>query len=385
MNFTESDEQRALRAAVADLGNRYGYAYFTKQARSGGRLTELWQEAGQLGFIGVNLPERYGGGGAGLYELAIVLEELAAAGCGLLMMVVSPAICGTILARFGTDEQKQHWLPKIASGSSIMAFGITEPDAGSNSHKLTTVATRDGDTWVLNGRKIYISGVDEAEAVLIVGRTADAKTGKLRPALFVVPTDTPGFSYQPIEMDIVMPEKQYLLFLDDVKLPATALIGDHAAALLQLFAGLNPERVMASAMAVGSARYALEKAIGYAKERTVWSVPIGAHQGLAHPLAQVKIELELARLMMQKAATLYDAGDDMGAGEAANMAKYAAAEASIRTVDQAIQVLGGSSMTAEFGLAAMLANVRTTRIAPVSREMILNFVAQHSLGLPKSY
>jgi alkylation response protein AidB-like acyl-CoA dehydrogenase len=385
VNFTETDEQQALRAAVADLASKYGYAYFTGQARSGGRLTELWQEAAKLGFIGVNLPEEYGGGGAGMYELAIVLEELSAAGCGLLMMVVSPAICGTIIARFGTDEQKQHWLPRIASGSSIMAFGITEPDAGSNSHKLTTVATRDGDTWILNGRKIYISGVDEAEAVLIVGRTADAKTGKLRPALFVVPTDTPGFTFEPIEMDILMPEKQYLLFLDDVRLPATALVGDEGAALMQLFAGLNPERIMASAMAIGSSRYALDKAVGYAKERTVWSVPIGAHQGLAHPLAQVKIELELARLMMQKAATLYDEGDDMAAGEAANMAKYAAAEASVRTVDQAIQSLGGSSMTAEFGLAAMLANVRTTRIAPVSREMILNFVAQYSLGLPKSY
>jgi alkylation response protein AidB-like acyl-CoA dehydrogenase len=385
VNFTETDEQQALRAAVADLASKYGYAYFTRQARSGGRLTELWQEAAKLGFIGVSLPEEYGGGGAGMYELAIVLEELSAAGCGLLMMVVSPAICGTIIARFGTDEQKQHWLPRIASGSSIMAFGITEPDAGSNSHKLTTVATRDGDTWILNGRKIYISGVDEAEAVLIVGRTADAKTGKLRPALFVVPTDTPGFTFEPIEMDILMPEKQYLLFLDDVRLPATALVGDEGAALMQLFAGLNPERIMASAMAIGSSRYALDKAVGYAKERTVWSVPIGAHQGLAHPLAQVKIELELARLMMQKAATLYDEGDDMAAGEAANMAKYAAAEASVRTVDQAIQSLGGSSMTAEFGLAAMLANVRTTRIAPVSREMILNFVAQYSLGLPKSY
>jgi alkylation response protein AidB-like acyl-CoA dehydrogenase len=385
VNFTETDEQLALRAAVAGLAAGYGYAYYTEQARTGGRLTELWQEAGRLGFIGVNLPEEYGGGGAGMYELSIVAEELAAAGCGLLMMVVSPAICGTIIARFGTDGQKQHWLPKIASGSSIMAFGITEPDAGSNSHKLTTVASRDGDSWVLTGRKIYISGVDEAEAVLIVARTADAKTGKLRPALFVVPTDTPGFSYQPLEMDIVMPEKQYLLFLDEVKLPATALIGEESAAILQLFAGLNPERIMASAMAIGSARYALGKATGYARERTVWSVPIGAHQGLAHPLAQVKIELELARLMMQKAAALYDAGDDMAAGEAANMAKYAAAEAAVRTVDQAIQALGGSSMTREFGLAAMLANVRTTRIAPVSREMILNFVAQYSLGLPKSY
>jgi alkylation response protein AidB-like acyl-CoA dehydrogenase len=385
VNFTETDEQQALRAAAAELGRKYGYAYYTRQARQGGRLTELWHEAGKLGFLGVNVPEEYGGGGAGLYELAIVLEELAAAGCGLLMMVVSPAICGTIIARYGAEEQKRSWLPLLASGAAIMAFGITEPDAGSNSHRLTTVATRDGDTWVLTGRKIYISGVDEADAVLIVGRTADAKTGTLRPALFIVPTDAPGFSYQPIAMDIVMPEKQFLLFLDEVRLPADALIGEESAALQQLFAGLNPERIMAAAMAIGSGRYALDRAIGYARERTVWSVPIGAHQGLAHPLAQVKIELELARLMMQKAATLYDAGDDMAAGEAANMAKYAAAEASVRTVDQAIQALGGSSMTQEFGLAAMLANVRTTRIAPVSREMILNFVAQYSLGLPKSY
>jgi alkylation response protein AidB-like acyl-CoA dehydrogenase len=385
VNFTETDEQQALRAAVAELGRKYGYAYYTRQARQGGRLTELWQEAGELGFLGVNLPAEYGGGGAGLYELSIVLEELAAAGCGLLMMVVSPAICGTIIARYGSDEQKRSWLPRLASGAAIMAFGITEPDAGSNSHRLTTVASRDGDTWVLAGRKVYISGVDEADAVLIVGRTADAKTGTLRPALFIVPTDAAGFSYRPIDMDIVMPEKQFLLFLDDVRLPADALVGEESAALQQLFAGLNPERIMAAATAIGSGRYALDRAVAYAKERTVWTVPIGAHQGLAHPLAQVKIELELARLMMQKAATLYDAGNDMAAGEAANMAKYAAAEASVRTVDQAIQALGGSSMTQEFGLAAMLANVRTTRIAPVSREMILNFVAQYSLGLPKSY
>jgi len=200
-----------------------------------------------------------------------------------------------------------------------------------------------------------------------------------------VPTDAPGFVYRPLEMDIVAPEKQYLLFLDDVRLPADALIGDEDAALMQLFAGLNPERIMAAAMAAGSGRYALSQAVVYARERAVWDVPIGAHQGVAHPLAQAKIELELARLMMQKAATLYDAGDDMAAGEAANMAKYAAAEASIRAVDQAVQTLGGSSMTAELGLAAMLASVRTTRIAPVSREMILNFIAQHSLRLPKSY
>jgi alkylation response protein AidB-like acyl-CoA dehydrogenase len=385
VNFTETAEQTQLRQAAAGLGAKYGREYFLKQARSGGRLTELWHEAGRLGFLGVNLPEEHGGGGAGMYELSLVLEELAAAGCGLLMMVVSPAICGTIIARFGTQAQQENWLPRLASGESIMAFAITEPDAGSNSHKLRTVAERSSGGWVLSGRKVFISGVDEAEAVLVVGRTTDARTGKLKPALFVVPTDAPGFTFTPLEMDIVAPEKQYLLFLDQVRLPADALVGDEEAALQQLFAGLNPERIMAAATAVGSGRYALGRAVAYANERSVWGVPIGTHQGVAHPLAQVKIELELARLMMQKAAVRYDAGDDMAAGEAANMAKYAAAEASVRAVEQAVQTMGGSAMTAEVGLAAMLASTRVTRIAPVSREMILNFVAQHSLGLPKSY
>jgi alkylation response protein AidB-like acyl-CoA dehydrogenase len=381
----ETGERRALRESVAALGRRYGAAYLQEKSRAGRHSDELWLEAGRLGYLGVNLPGRYGGGDGGIADLVIVLEELAAAGCPLLMLVVTPAICGSIIARYGTEEQKHRHLPGFADGTVRMAFGITEPDAGSNSHRITTTARRDGDDWILNGRKVFISAVDACDSTLIVARTEDARTGRLKPALFIVPRQAPGFEYRPIPMDLIAPERQFELFLDEVRLPADALVGDEDAALLQLFAGLNPERIMASAMATGSARYALDKAIGYARERTVWSVPIGAHQGLAHPLAQVKIELELARLMMQKAATLYDQGDDMAAGEAANMAKYAAAEAAVRTVDQAIQALGGSSMTTEVGLAAMLANVRTTRIAPVSREMILNFVAQYSLGLPKSY
>jgi hypothetical protein len=385
MNFTETDEQLALRAAVADLGRKYGHEYTAPRARSREPLTELWNEAGKAGFIGVNLPEEYGGGGAGMTELAIVGEELNTAGCGLLMMVVSPAINGTIISRFGTEEQKQHWLPRIASGETIMAFGITEPDAGSNSHNITTSARRDGTDWILNGRKIYVSGVDVAEAVLIVGRTEDAKTGRLKPALFVVPTDTPGFEFKAIDMDVPMPDKQFLVFIDDVRLPAEALIGDEDAALAQLFAGLNPERIMASAGSIGMGRYALDRAVSYAKEREVWGKPIGTHQGLAHPLAKAKVELELAKLMMQKAATLYDSGDDMGAGESANMAKYAAAEASIACVDQAVQTLGGNGLAHEYGIGALLIGARVARIAPVSREMILNFVAQFSLGLPKSY
>ncbi|MGA8115300.1 MAG: acyl-CoA dehydrogenase family protein [Actinocatenispora sp.] len=385
MTYTDSEEQRALRQAVATLGQRYGYDYFLARARSGEHVTELWQEAGKLGYLGVNLPAEHGGGGAGVYELALVLEELGTAGCPLLMMIVSPAICGTIIARFGTPEQQRRWLPGIADGSRIMAFGITEPDAGSNSHRLATVGRRDGDDWVLSGRKVFISGVDNADEVLIVGRTENARTGRLAPALFVVPTDAPGFEARAIDMELVTPERQFQLFLDDVRLPADALIGEPEAGLAQLFAGLNPERIMAAAFATGLGRHALGKAVAYSKDRQVWGAPVGTHQGVAHPLARCHIELELARVMTQKAASLYDAGDDQAAGEAANMAKYAAGEASANAVDTAVHALGGNGLSVEYGLAPLITLSRVGRIAPVSREMILNFVAQNTLGLPRSY
>ncbi len=384
--FTEAEERRTLRREVSRLAEAHGgREYFARQARSGGKTTDLWLAIGKAGYLGVNIPEEYGGGGGGIGDTAAVCEELAAQGCPLLMMVVSPAICGSVIARFGTDEQKQRWLPGIADGTFTMAFAITEPDAGSNSHRITTTARRDGDAWVLNGQKVYISGVDEAQAVLVVARTEDARTGKLKPCLFVVPTDAEGFEYHPIEMEIVSPEQQFQVFLDDVRLPDDALVGDEDAGLVQLFAGLNPERIMAASFATGLARHALDKATAYAKERTVFQDPIGAHQAIAHPLAESHIEVEQARLMTQKAAALQDAGDDMGAGEAANMAKYAAGEACVRAVDRAVQTLGGHGITTEYGVAGLLVASRVTRIAPVSREMILNFVAMHSLGLPKSY
>ncbi|MEW2575830.1 acyl-CoA dehydrogenase family protein [Streptomyces syringium] len=383
--LVETEEHRDLRAAVAALGARYGREYFTSVVRDGKHTDELWAEAGKLGYLGVNLPEEYGGGGGGITELAIVLEELGAAGSPLLMMVVSPAICGTVIARFGTDAQKRAWLPGLAAGTTKMAFGITEPDAGSNSHRLTTTARRDGDDWVLTGRKVFVSGVDVADATLVVGRTEDARTGRLKPCLFIVDRDAPGFTRRQIAMELAAPEKQFELVLDDVRLSADALVGDEDAGLLQLFAGLNPERVMTAAFAIGMGRYAVARAVDYARTREVWDRPIGAHQAVAHPLAQAHIELELARLMTQKAAALYDAGDDAGAGEAANMAKYAAGEAAVHAVDQAVHTLGGNGLTAEYGLASLITAARVARVAPVSREMILNYVSHQTLGLPKSY
>ena len=383
--FAESDERIALRREVAKLASGYGREYFTGQARSGGKTTDLWLAIGKNGYLGINIPEEYGGGGGGIGDIAAVCEELAAQGCPLLMMVVSPAICGTVISRFGTEEQKQRWLPGICDGTQTMAFAITEPDAGTNTHNITTTARRDGDGWVLNGRKIYISGIDEAANVLVVARTEDANTGKVKPCLFVVPTDAAGFDYTPIPMEIVSPEQQFSVFIDDVRLPGDALVGDEDAGLVQLFAGLNPERIMAASFSTGLARYALDKAVAYVKEREVFGAPIGSHQGIAHPLAQSKIEIELARLMTQKAAALYDAGEDMAAGEAANMAKYAAAEAACDAADRAVQSHGGNGITQEYGVAGLLVAARAGRIAPVSREMILNFVGSHSLGLPKSY
>src|SRR6185437_8988585 len=375
MDFAETAEQLLLRSSVAELAARYGHPYWLGKARAGEKTRELWDEVGRLGYLGVSIPEDYGGGGHGIVELAIVAEELAAAGCPLLFIVVSPAICGSVIGRSGTAEQKERWLPALASGTTKMAFAITEPDAGSNSHRLSTVARRDGDDWILAGRKTYISGVDEADAVLVVGRDEDARTGTLRPALAIVPTDAPGFEKTLIQVEITGPEKQFALFLDDVRLPADAMVGETAdAALAALFAGLNPERITGAAFANGIGRYALDKASAYANTRQVWGVPIGSHQGLAHPLAHAAIQVELARLMTSKAAWLYDTGDDAAEGEAA-----------LAALDQAIQVHGGNGLATEYGLATLWGATRLVRTAPVSREMILNFVSTHTLGLPRSY
>jgi alkylation response protein AidB-like acyl-CoA dehydrogenase len=392
-SFTESQERLALRREVSRLASQYGREWFTEKARAGEKTTELWLEIARNGYLGINIPEEYGGGGGGIGDIAAVSEELAAQGCPLLLMVVSPAICGTIIARFGTDEQKRRWLPGICDGTGTMAFAITEPDAGTNTHNIATSARRDDDGWLLSGRKIYISGIDEAENVLVVARTEDSRTGRVKPVLFVVPTDVDGLEYRPIPMEIVSPELQFQVFLDDVRLPDDALVGDEdpstgsgrRGGLVQLFAGLNPERIMAASFSTGLARFALDRAASYAKERAVFQAPIGTHQAIAHPLAQSKIEVELARLMTQKAAALYDAGDDAGAGEAANMAKYAAAEAACDAADRAVQTHGGNGITQEYGMAGLLVATRAGRIAPISREMILNYVAMHSLGLPKSY
>ncbi|MFE5704315.1 acyl-CoA dehydrogenase family protein [Rhodococcus koreensis] len=384
MNFAESEEHRAIRSAVGAITDKFGPDYFAERAAAHEPTDELWKALADNGFIGINLPEEYGGGGAGMTELALVCEETAAHGCPLLLLLVSSAISGELIAKYGNEQQRRNWLPRMASGETKVVFAITEPDAGSNTHNVSTTARRDGDDYVLNGAKYYISGVDEAGAIVVVARTGrDEATGRSKLSLFLVPTDTPGLVAHVLPVAASLPEKQFTLHFDNVRIPADSLLGAQDEGFHQVFDGLNPERITGAAVCVGIGRFAVERGAAYARTRSVWGAPIGAHQGVAHPLAKAKIEVDLAAMATSRAAWLHATGQP--AAEASNVAKYAAAEAAVGAVDTAIQTHGGNGLSVEYGLLPQWSVARLLRIAPVSREMVLNYVAQHSLALPRSY
>jgi alkylation response protein AidB-like acyl-CoA dehydrogenase len=379
-----ADHHPMLRASVGKLVGQFGRRYFQDMVKHKTKPQELWNALGEAGFLGVHIHESHGGGGSGLADYNVIVEEVAAQGCPILSLVIN-SICAPIIEQHGSPSLKNEWLPGLASGKKRLSFAITEPNAGTNTHKVSTVARREGNDWVIQGNKYWTSGLDEADAVMVVCRTelTDAK-GRQQLSLFIVPADHPGISRSPIETALHVPETSFTVFFDEVRVGAEALVGTEGQGLKQLFAGLNPERVCAAAINNGIARYAIERGSQQAQDRSVWGIPIGQHQGLAHPLAKAYIGVQQARLMTARAAQLYDAGS-ADAGEAANMAKFAAADASLEALDQAIQIHGGNGMAIEYGLADLWFIARLHKTAPVSREMILNFVSQHSLGLPKSY
>jgi alkylation response protein AidB-like acyl-CoA dehydrogenase len=383
MELTDSDERQLLRESVSRLANDFGHGYFTDVVARNEPPEALWTALGEHGFMGPSIAERYGGGGTGLVDLAIVEEEISAAGLPLLKMLVSPAVVGAIVERHGSEEQRQRWLPGMADGTGRFSLAVTEPDAGSNTHRISTRARREGDGYVLNGTKVYSSGLEDSHWVLVLANSGAADDGRAQLSLFMVEVDHPRLTKNRIPVAMRAPEHTFEVLFDEVEVPADRLIGAEGEALKTVFSGLNAERIMSAAMCCGVGRYALEKAARYGREREVWGGPIGAHQGVAHPLAEAHVNLEAARLMMMKAATLQDAGAP--AGEAANMAKLLAADAGTKALDQAIQAHGGNGLADEYGLADLYFIVRLQRIAPVSREMILNYIAQHSLGLPRSY
>ena len=379
-----ADHHPMLRESVGKLVGSFGRKYFQDVYKRKAKPEELWRAMGDAGFLGVHISEQYGGGGSGLADYNLIVEEAAAQGCPMLSLVIG-SICAPIIEQHGSQAMKDEWLPGLATGKKRLSFAITEPNAGTNTHKVTTTARRDGQDWVISGNKYWTSGLDEADSVMVVcrGDKADDK-GRHPLSLFIVPANHPGISKTPIETALHVPETSFTVFFDEVRVGSEGLVGQEGQGLKQLFAGLNPERVCAAAINNGIARYAIERGSRQAQDRSVWGVPIGTHQGLSHPLAKSYIAVQQARLMAARAAFLFDVGSP-DAGEAANMAKFAAADASLEALDQAMQIHGGNGLAIEYGLADLWFIARLHKTAPVSREMILNFISQHSLGLPKSY
>jgi alkylation response protein AidB-like acyl-CoA dehydrogenase len=379
-----ADHHPMLRDSVAKLVGSFGRSYFQDVVKRNVKPVELWNAMGEAGFLGVHIAEEYGGGGSGLADYNVIVEETAAQGCPMLSLVIG-SICAPIIQAHCSEALKNEWLPGFASGKKRMSFAITEPNAGTNTHKVTTTARKNGNGWLLNGTKYWTSGVDEADAIMVVCRSdlVDAQ-GRHQLSLFIIPANAPGITRTPIETTLHVPEVSFTMFFDNVEMGPECLVGEEGKGLRHVFAGLNPERVCAAAINNGISRFAIEKGAQQSKDRSVWSTPIGAHQGIAHPLAKAYIAVQQARLMTARAAALSDAGSP-DAGEIANMAKFAAADASLEALDQAIQIHGGNGLAMEYGLADLWFIARLHKTAPVSREMILNFVAQHSLGLPKSY
>jgi alkylation response protein AidB-like acyl-CoA dehydrogenase len=381
-------QDNLIRNFVKQVAKKYGRDYWVAKARQGEFAQELWDELASGGYLGMLIPEEYGGGGLGMREMAVLQEELSHQGTPLLLIIVSAVMDATLIARYGSEAMKKRYLPGMARGEIKLCFALTEPTAGSNSFRISTKAVRDGDSYVLNGQKTFISAVDQSDYLLVVCRTTpfdevDNKREGL--SLLLVDRKAPGVTLQPLEMGVLHPETQFEVFFDDVRVPRDELIGEEGKGSKYLFDALNPERISAAATAVGLGQFVLEKAVAYAKERVVFDKPIGAHQGLQHPLAIAKVNLELAALMTHYAAQLSDGGDKVTAAAYANMAKFAAAEAATEACDLAIEVHGGSGFSIDVDLITVWPLVRMLRTVPVSREMALNYIGEHVLGLPRSY
>ena len=387
LDFELSPEQKLIQKVVRDIVARFEprHKEFRRLIHEERRYPqELWDALAEAGLMGSLLPEEYGGSGLGLTALVLGLEALGSAGIGASSLLILTGMDALCILRNGSEALKRRFLPGIATGKLKFCFGITEPDAGSNSFRISTLARRADDHYEISGSKVFITGVDVADYMLLVTRStsyAEVRQRELPKAhgfsLFVVPTNAPGLEKRRLPMRGVEGHNQFLLFFDRMRVPAAAA----------LFNSLNPERILAAASACGTVAYLLRRASEYARERRVFGDrPIGAYQGLAHPLAEARIELDAVRLLTYRAAWAFDRGDPPPVvGTYANMAKYLAAELGVKAADRAIETLGGYGFSEEYEIIHAWEGLRLLRTAPVSREMILNYVAEHVLELPRSY
>lgn len=353
---------------------------------------ELWSAFCEAGLMGCLIPEAYGGTGMGLLALTMALETLNTYGFASPLHVITGMDAACIL-NHGNEAQKQRFLPGIASGELKFCYAHTEPDAGSNVFNTQTFARREGDEYVIKGQKVFITASDVCDYMLLVARTATLEEAKAAGSktyglsLFIVDTRSEGIEMQFLPLQGLEGSKQFALFFDDVRVPAENLLGEEHMGTKILFDSLNPERILAAGMALGMVDFVVGRAVNYAKERRIFGGrPIGSYQALSHPLAEIKIEQEAARLLTYRSAWAFDQGLSAAVvGSYSNMAKLKAADLGIRAVDQAIETLGGYGFSEEYEIIHFWSTARVMKTAPISREMILNFVAEHNLGLPRSY
>ena len=376
------DVQEAARGVTA----MYPRSYILQCIKEDRFPDELWKKLGEFGLLGLSVPEEYGGSGGGVLEITALNEALALAGVPTLFLIVT-GLARVPIVRHGTPEQIRKFVTPTCSGETKMCFAITEPNAGTNSFAMSTLATRnDAGGWTLNGQKVFISGARDADHMLVVARTTKASEVKQRTegmSLFVLDMKTPGIELTQLNIQVETAERQYMVFFDDVELPADALIGEAGKGAKLMFVGLNSERLLAAGTAIGLGDYALSKAVAYSKDRKPFGKPIGSYQALQHRMAQAKAQLDAARLMTYNAAERFDAGEDAGAH--ANMAKLLGSQAAVAAVDVALQTHGGYGFDRDYDIVTLWPMVRLMEIAPINNEMLLNYIGEHVLGLPKSY
>jgi acyl-CoA dehydrogenase len=386
--FWFSDEQQAIRDAVERLCERFDADYWRRTDESGEFPEAFVAAMAEAGWLGVAMPTELGGSGLGLTEAAIVMQAVAESGAGFSgASAMHLNIFGLMpVVKFGTDEQRKRAIPRIIAGEDRTCFAVTEPDAGLDTTSLKTKAVRTNDGYVISGRKMWTTNAQRATKMLIIARTTpkeEVKRATEGLSLFYTDFDRTRITATPIPKMGRKAVESNAVFIDDLHVPADDLVGEEGRGFYYLLEGLNPERVLIGAEAVGLGRAALKRAANYAKERVVFGRPIGQNQGVAHPLAKCWAELEAANLMAFKAAALHDAGRECGAE--ANAAKYLGGEAGFNACEAAVMAHGGMGYAKEFHVERYFREAMIARIAPVSREMILNYIAERVLGLPKSY
>ena len=383
----EEEEIRAIRESVSALCSDFPGEYWREKDRELAYPSEFVKALTEAGFLSALIPEQYGGSGLGLRHAAAIMEEIQKSGCNGAACHAQMYIMGTVL-RHGNEAQKDQWLPAIASGElRLQAFGVTEPTSGTDTLSLRTTATRDGDHYVINGQKVWISRAEHSDLMLLLARTTPKDQVKKKGeglSVFIVDMREAignGLEIRPIRAMINHATTE--IFFDNLKVPAENLIGEENKGFRYILDGMNAERVLIAAECIGDSRWFINKAVNYANERNVFGGPIGRNQGIQFPIAKAYAATEAADMMVKKAARLFDAGNSIGSD--ANMAKYLAAEASWMAADMCLQTHGGFGFSEEYDVERKFRETRLYQVAPISTNLILSYIAEHVLGLPRSY